>query len=273
MSELPSISIIMPALNQSRFIEEAIRSVINQMYPKLEFLIIDGGSVDGTLDIIRKYADRVHYTSEPDFGLNHAVNKGLLEATGDFIGWLNADDTYELGALHTVGRYLRERPEVDVLYGEGGKIDENGRLIGFHAEPYDRARLFYHRDFIPTQSCFFRRVCLARVGLLDTALRWNGDWDLWRRFAKHYKIHHIDAHLGNWRVYQGTLSYGPNVDHLAKSLETIGSARAHSGRLITPIELRIWPWILIDLFSLRPFLRKVRAWLLRARASGKPGCG
>jgi len=259
MSELPKLSIVMPVLNQVRFIEEAILSVLSQDYPRLEFLVIDGGSKDGTLDILAKYMNHIDYfVSEPDFGLNHAVNKGLVKATGAFVGWQNADDKYEPGALQAVGKHLSEHPEVDLLYGEAGKIDEEGKLIGFYAEPYDKARLFYHRDFIPTQSCFFRRECLAYVGLLDTSLTWNGDWDLWRKFARNFRVQFIDTHLGNWRIYHGTLSYGPAVDHLAKELETIRSARKHSGRLITPIELRIWPWVLIDLFRLRPLLRAAR---------------
>jgi hypothetical protein len=157
-----------------------------------------------------------------------------------------------------VGQYLSKHPDVDLLYGQAAQIDADGEILGWHAEPYDKNRLFHYRDFIPTQACFFRRECLAYVGLLDTLLRWNGDWDLWRRIAKHYKVAYLDEYIGNWRIYQGTISYGKSVDQLARELETIRSARRHSGWLLTPIELKIWPWVVMDFFRLRPFLRWVR---------------
>ena len=184
------------------------------------------------------------------------MNKGLLRASGDYIGWLNSDDKYEVGALVKVGEYLTKHPDVDLVYGDSARIDAGGKLLGWHRTgSYDRKELFYHRDIIPTQACFFRRECLAYVGLLDTSLRWNGDWDLWRRIAKSYKVAYLDEHVGNWRIYHGTISYGKSVDQLARELETIRSARRHSDRFLTPIELKIWPWVVIDFFRLRPLLR------------------
>jgi glycosyltransferase involved in cell wall biosynthesis len=258
LNDLPKISIVMPSLNQVQYVEEAILSVVRQDYPRLEFLVIDGGSTDGTLEIIENYKDRIDCSvSEPDRCQNHAVNKGLLRATGDYIGWLNSDDKYEAGALMKVGRYLNKYPDVDLLYAQAAQIDANGKILGWHAEPYNKNRLFHYRDFIPTQACFFRRECLSYVGLFDTALRWNGDWDMWRRIAKYYKVAYLDEHVGNWRIYHGTMSYGKSVDYLAKELETIYSARKHSDRMLTAIELKIWPWVVIDFFRLRPFLRWV----------------
>jgi len=260
LDDLPKISIVMPSLNQARYIEEAILSVVEQDYPGLEFLVIDGGSTDGTLGIIEKYKDRIDcFISEPDRCQNHAVNKGLLLASGDYIGWLNSDDKYELGAIMKVGQYLSKHPDVDLLYGDSARIDASGKLLGWHRTgSYDRKQLFYHRDIIPTQACFFRRECLAYVGLLDCSLRWNGDWDLWRRIATSYKVVYLDEHIGNWRIYHGTISYGTGVNNLARELETIRSARKHSDRFLTPIELRNWPWVVIDFFRLRPVLRRVR---------------
>ena len=264
LDDLPKISIVMPSLNQARYIEEAILSVVEQDYPNLEFLIIDGGSTDGTLEIIEKYKDRIDYfISEPDRCQNHAVNKGFLHATGDYIGWLNSDDKYEPNALMIVGQYLSEHPDVDLLYGRAAHINAAGKILSWHGEPYDKDKLFHHRDIIPTQACFFRRECLAYVGLLDCSLRWNGDWDLWRRIAKHYRVEYIDEHIGNWRIYPGTISYGKGVNNLARELETIRSARKHSDRFLTAIELKNWPWVVIDFFRLRPFLRWLRDWIKR----------
>ena len=264
LNDLPKISIVMSSLNQVQYVEEAILSVVRQDYPRSELLVIDGGSTDGTLEVIERYAEMIDYfVSEPDFCQNHAVNKGFLRATGNYIGWMNSDDKYEVGALMKVGRYLNKHPDIDLLYGQAAQISADGEILKWHAEPYDKNRLFHYRDFIPTQACFFRRECLAYVGLLDTSLRWNGDWDLWRRIVKHYKAGYLDEHIGNWRIYQGTISYGKSVDYLAKNLETLRSAREHSDRLLAPIELKIWPWVVIDFFRLRPFLRWIRSKLNR----------
>ena len=253
----PKISIVMPSYNQSNFIEKSIQSVISQDYQNKEFILIDGGSDDGTVEIIEKYSDKFDYfVSESDRCQNEAVNKGMLKATGDYIGWLNSDDTYEPNALNKVGEYLRENPEIDLLYGQATHMDKEGNVLSWHAEPYDEDRLFHHRDIIPTQACFFRRKCLAYTGMLDTSLKWNGDWDLWRKFAKYFEVSFLDEHLGNWRIHDESISYGE--DRRLRSLETLKSAHTHSKRLIAPIEIRLIPYVLIDLLHLRPRLRKVR---------------
>lgn len=256
-------SIVLPVLNQVEYIEAAIQSVVSQDYSALELLVIDGGSTDGTLEIIDRFSRAIDYfISQKDLCQNHALNRGFLRASGDFIGWLNADDTYEKDAFSRVDAHLTRHPEADLIYGEAGIINERGQLVKLYgARPYDAYTLFCRRDFIPTQSCFFRRDCLSLVGLLDTTLRWNGDWDLWRRIAKHFNIVFLPEHLGNWRQRHGTISFGPQVDYFAKHLETIRSVRTHSSRLVTPIEVRLWPWLLIDGLHLRPILRSVRDWM------------
>jgi len=259
MNNLPKISIVMPSYNQVKFIEESILSVIKQGYPKKEFLIIDGGSTDGSIEIIKKYAEKIDYfVSEKDFCQNHAVNKGFLKATGDYIAWLNSDDTYEEGALRKVGNYLVNHPEVDLLYGQAAQITLEGNFIGWHAEPYNKYRLFHCRDIIPTQACFFRRSCLAYAGLLDTKLRWNGDWDLWKRIAQKYNVAFLDEYLANWRIHKESISYGYNINSLHCDLETIRCARKYSRMVISPIEIKILPCVIIDFLRLRPFLRKIR---------------
>lgn len=259
MNNSPKISIVMPSYNQSKFIEESILSVIKQDYPRKEFLIIDGGSTDGSIEIIKKYIDKIDcFVSEKDFGLNHAVNKGFLKATGDYIAWLNTDDTYEEGALREVGNYLSKHPEVDLLYGQAAQIDVTGRILKWHAEPYNKSRLFHNRDIIPTQACFFRRSCLAYVGLLDTKLKWNGDWDLWKRIAQKYNVAFLNEHLANWRIHRESISYGYSTNYLQRELETIRCTRKYSKRLITPLELKLIPYVLLDFLKLRSFLRKIR---------------
>lgn len=115
---LPKISIIIPTLNQARFIEETIQSVLSQNYPNLEVIVCDGGSIDGTQDILKKYADSLTWTSEPDRGQVDAINKGLRQATGDVVAYINSDDIYTPNTLLSVGKYFIDHPETQILTGK-----------------------------------------------------------------------------------------------------------------------------------------------------------
>ena len=185
MDELPKITVVMPVYNGERFLNEAIQSVLNQNYPNLEFIIVDGSSKDNSLDIISDFGNSVDILlSEQDSGLNHAVNKGILLATGEYICWLNSDDYFYDNALLTVGAYLSENRDIDLLYGDTAQVDINGTFLKWHgAMPFDRDHLIHKRNYIPCQSAFFKKRTLAQIGLLDTSLKWCGDWDLWKRFA------------------------------------------------------------------------------------------
>lgn len=261
MNLLPKISIIMPVFNSAKYIEEAIQSVVNQNYPSMEFIIIDGISTDGSLDIIRKHEDKIDVVvSEADKGLSHAVNKGIFQANGDYIGWLNADDRYQPGALEKVGKYLAENPDVDLLYGEAGRIDKNDRFFGLHhAVPFDRGKLLHERCYIPCQAAFFRRDCLSYIGLVDTSLSWNMDWDMWKRFAvAGYKIQFLDERLGDWRIHDESLSYEKKGKvQFKRILETFRSTKKYSEKWITPLEIKLLPWLIICSLGLYSPLRSV----------------
>ena len=126
LSELPKISIIIPSFNQNEFIEETILSIINQNYPNIEIIVIDGGSNDKTLDIISKYKENFDFLiSEKDNGQSHAINKGFNKSTGEIVTWLCSDDTYLPNCLKTVGEYFNKNPDVDFLYGNVISIDES----------------------------------------------------------------------------------------------------------------------------------------------------
>jgi len=200
----------MVSFNQGDFIEESILSVINQDYPNLEFILIDGGSTDNTLNIISKYKNKIdYYVTEKDFGLYHARNKGLLKATGDYIGFLNTDDTYRKDSLLTIGRFFSDSPDVDLVYGTAARITKEGEITNYFGDfEFDKENYLKYSQTIPDQSTFFRKECLAYIGLFDTSLKFGGDTDLWKRFAKYnLKIVHINKHIGNWRIYNETLSY------------------------------------------------------------------
>jgi len=212
---LPKISIIMPSLNQEKYFEESILSVINQNYPNIEFIIIDGGS-DNTniLKIIKKYKDKIDYfISEKDNGLYHAYNKGILKATGEYIGCIASDDTYGKNSLLMIGKFLLNNPEVDLVYGIGTRITKSNKIINFMGDfEFDKEKYLKYSPTIPAQSTFFRKECLAYIGLFDTSLKFGGDTDLWKRFAKYnLNIVHIDKQIGKWRIYNETLTYNPEL--------------------------------------------------------------
>ncbi len=141
-SSSPLVSIVTPSYNQARYLEYTIRSVLEQDYPNIEYIIVDGGSNDGSAEIIRRYSDRfAWWVSEKDHGQTEAINKGFAHARGEILAWLNSDDTYEISAVREAVAFLREQPQVGLVYGDANFIDENGRLIG----RFPAAQTDYHR--------------------------------------------------------------------------------------------------------------------------------
>lgn len=182
---MTKISIITPAYNHVKFIEATILSVLNQKDVDLEYIIIDGGSTDGTVDIIRKYEDRLAcWVSEKDRGQTDAINKGFARAGGDILAWLNSDDTYEPGALAEAINYLDQHPDVGLVYGDAHFINSRGEIIGkFPAAQTDLARLRRGYVHIPQQASFFRASLWKEVGPLDPTFYFAMDYDLWVRLA------------------------------------------------------------------------------------------
>lgn len=222
MNTLPLVSIVTPSFNQVRFLEATIRSVLEQDYPNLEYIIIDGGSTDGSVDIIRKYSEglesrsnllenrqpaaglhKVNYwVSEKDKGQTDAINKGFARARGDILAWLNSDDTYEPGAVSAAVKYLQEHPEVGLVYGDANFIDEAGRVIGkFAARQTDYTRLRRGYVHIPQQAAFFRADLWREVGPLDPSFYFAMDYDLWVRLAARAPIHYTPQLWANFRLH------------------------------------------------------------------------
>ena len=184
MSAKPLVSIITPSFNQGVFIEETIRSVISQDYPHLEYWIIDGGSQDGSLDIIHKYADRVSgWISEPDEGQADAINKGFRLVKGEIIAWINSDDLYRPHAIARAVAALESQPEVGLVYSDVDSIDARGEL--FNRMYYDQWQLVDLMAFkiLGQPSVFFRRSVLEAAGLLDPSYNFLLDHHLWLRIA------------------------------------------------------------------------------------------
>jgi glycosyltransferase involved in cell wall biosynthesis len=179
-----SISIITPSFNQGKFIQRTIESVLRQDIADLEYIVMDGGSQDQTIEILKSYGDRIKWKSEHDAGTGDAVNKGLTAANGRIIGWLNSDDIYYDGTLRTALNYFKENPEADVLYGDANHIDDLDQIIEkYPTEPWSWERL-QQQCIISQPAAFFRRTVIERYGLLDTRRLHCVDYEYWLRLGK-----------------------------------------------------------------------------------------
>ncbi|MGH8551953.1 MAG: glycosyltransferase family 2 protein, partial [Methylococcales bacterium] len=206
-SSAPKVSIVTPSYNQVRFLEQTLVSVLNQDYENLEYIVIDGGSTDGSIDIIKKYEDRVNYwISEPDAGQSHAINKGLQIATGDIVAWLNSDDIYFPTAVSHAAREFQHNKNLALFYGNCVFIDENGRFIRYftEVEDWNEIRLRNYTDFIMQPTTFFSREKLNQTGLLDENLHFGMDWDLWCRLAQTGDVCYRDLMIAANRDYKET---------------------------------------------------------------------
>lgn len=206
---LPRISILTPSFNQGRFIEENIRSVMQQDYPNIEHIVIDGGSSDGTIDILRKYP-QIKYVSERDKGQADALNKGLAMATGDVIGWINSDDYYEPQVLASVGAAFQHL-DTYWLVGDLTKTYPDGRNVAMRSPPITYAALLENPDIVRQQSTFFSRTILDQVGGWDSELYMTMDFDLWVRIAKLVPPKMVQANLAYFRMHADQKSTSRNL--------------------------------------------------------------
>jgi glycosyltransferase involved in cell wall biosynthesis len=197
----------------AKYLAETIESVLAQDYPNIEYIVVDGGSTDGSLEILERYQGRLRYFSEPDRGPSDAAAKGFRQAQGEIFAWLNADDTYLPGAIRQGVQYLRAHPETDVVYGEGWWIDESGAKIGrYPTVPFD-AKMLERECIICQPAAFIRAEVYRRCGL-DPAITQAFDYDLWIRMAKAgIRFAAIPDYLANSRMHAGakTLRERENV--------------------------------------------------------------
>jgi glycosyltransferase involved in cell wall biosynthesis len=201
---LPLVSIVTPSFNQARYLESTIRSVLDQDYPNLEYIIVDGGSSDGSEAIIRRFSDRLAWwVSEKDRGQTDAINKGFAHAKGEILAWLNSDDTYQPHAITEAVAFLRDQPQVGLVYGNANFIDENGAVIGrFPAAQTDYRRLRQGYVHIPQQASFWRADLWRRVGPLDPSFYFAMDYDLWVRLAALAPLQYTPRLWANFRLHR-----------------------------------------------------------------------
>lgn len=212
IQEYPVVSIVTPALNMARFLEETIRSVLSQNYPHIDYIVMDGGSTDGSVEILKKYCQQLRYVSQPDEGPADAINRGLKSSRGSIFAYLNADDTYLPGAIETAVRHMLADPYMAVTYGEGYHVRENGEVIDrYPTLPFD-FQLLNKTCYICQPAAFIWRHALDSVGGMDTGLRVAFDYDLWIRIAKLYPMQKIDDYLATSRMYSGNITLGRRAE-------------------------------------------------------------
>ncbi len=233
-SEWPRISVVTPVLNCASYIEQTIRSVISQSYPNLEYVVVDGGSTDGTFDIIGKYEKHLScWTSKPDGGMYDALNKGFAQSTGEIMGWISGTDMLHPGSLFVVGSVFRTFPEVEWITGLPSVFNEQGMTIQVPKPArWSRARFLAGANrAIQQESTFWRRSLWEKAGgYVDSSLRMAGDFELWVRFFRHARLYPVEALIGGYRMHGDSLGL-TNLD------------RCHEiQRQIVEKELNSCPW-------------------------------
>ena len=233
----PRITLVTPVLNGVRFIEDTIRSIVSQGYPNLEYIVVDGGSADGTVEIIRKYQKHISWwTSRRDHGVYDALNTGFARSTGEIMGWLNASDLLHTSGLFVVGSVFASLSAIDWLTGRPTRFNPNGMTVDIHDLPFwSRYRFLAGANkYIQQESTFWRRSLWVKAGAeMNDAYRDVGDFDLWVRFFRHAQLYSVDALIGGYRFQPDSLSpanldrYNQRCDKIIESeLKSIPRARA-----------------------------------------------
>jgi glycosyltransferase involved in cell wall biosynthesis len=208
----PRISLVTAVYNGERYLEDTIRSVLDQEYPNLEYFIVDGGSTDGSVEIIRKYESRITgWIVEADKGVYDAINKGFRRTSGEIMGWLNASDKLHANGLTVVGTIFSTFQEVEWITGRPTMFNDAGMTVEVKDVPrWSRWRFLAGANrHIQQESTFWRRGLWERAGgALSTEYRAEGDFELWMRFFRHARIYPVDALIGGWRFHTDSLSHG-----------------------------------------------------------------
>ena len=253
-------SVVMATLNQGHFIKAAIESVRCQDYGSVELIVMDGGSTDGTIDILKSFGNEIAYISQKDKGQSDAINQGLEAASGDILCWLNSDDLLERGAFSTVAAAFKDHPDVDFIYGNGYNVNEQNDIIGpSGVKPFNRWKLIHHRNFIQQPSCFFRRSLFKKVGPLRNDLHYVMDWELWIRFAL-YRGMFLDRYLSRNRTYSKNKTFSGRFRRWLEIRKMLGK---YTNRRVTPAIILYFAEALLQTLQTRHIVNAVIGFPLR----------
>lgn len=228
VGEPPRVAVVTPTLDTARFLRETVESVLSQDYPHIDYLVMDGGSRDGSVELLRGYGDRLRFVSEPDGGQADAVNRGFERTRGEIFTFLNADDTYRRGAVSAAVEALERRPEAGVVYGEADYIDDRGAVVRpYPTRPFDAQRLA-DECYICQPAAFIRREAWSAAGGLDARLHFAFDYDLWIRLSRIVPFVHLERRLATSRMHRQNKTLGSRGPHYR---EAIGVLKRHYGRV------------------------------------------
>lgn len=260
----PLVSIITAVLNGAKYLEPCIESVLSQSYPNIEHVFIDGGSTDGTVEILSdystRYPDRVRFISESDNGPSDAVNKGIMMSKGEILGFLGADDTYEPGAIQAIVDFFRANPDAYLVYGNENRIDANGKVIAIsHAKDFNLKKAINGTVGGPGASTFYRREIFEKLGLFDALV---ADLDFVIKAGKISRIHRIDKVICNARIHEGSLTTGSWERRKRQFRDHCVVSRRHGGSIFSGYCRIYYAYIIIDwlrpiLGPIYPFIGKV----------------
>ncbi len=255
MTQQPLVTIVTPSYNQSGFLEATIQSVLAQEYPHIEYIIVDGGSTDGSLEILQRYEKRLAaWISEPDQGQTDAINKGFQLGQGEIMAWLNSDDEYYPSAIREAVAFFERNPESKMVYGDVDIINESGRVVGkFNARQASYQRLMRGYVNIPQPAAFWRRSLWETAGPLDPSLYFAMDYDLWVRFAKISDLTYLPHTWGRFRVHESGKTFLAD-DRCWPEMRQV--FRREGGRLLSFFMFKYW---------IRMLLAPLWRWIKRKR--------
>lgn len=260
MSQMPLVSIITPSYNQGHFLEETILSVLSQDYPNIEYIIVDGASKDDSVDVIRRYADRLGWwVSEKDKGHADALNKGFAHAKGEILAWLNSDDIYTSPQVVSEAvSFLQANPSVGMVYAGANLTEASGKVIGsFPARQTSYQAMLRGSVHIPQATTFFRADLYRQVGPLSLSLFFGFDYDLWVKLAKVSDVRYLPRTWANFRLHESGKSV-VNDDRCYPDM--IHVCERETGRKFTSLHLRYW--LRKTFYARLPW--RARIWLRKA---------
>ena len=245
-TEWPKITLVTAVYNGEEYLEATMRSIVNQEYPNLEYIVVDDGSTDGTVEIIRKYERKLRcWFSQANRGLFAALNAGFARSTGEIMGWLNSSDMLQVNGLFTVGSIFRELREVEWITGRPTKISATGMTIDVLPVPrWSRGRFLAGANkYVQQESTFWRRSLWERAGgYVDAAYRAEGDFELWVRFFRHARLHSVNALIGGYRLHDGALS-ASNMERYNRNCDEIAAREVESLRGSRRAALKAFRWV------------------------------